>query len=148
MLLNSNKVHPAMDQELPIPSGKQNLSIPLASVSQRALLIEENPAGLVQNVSDECETPLQLLGRVLVPGEIVIAEFDCYMPYKIIPMWKIIYLSIITLGGFLMTLIYRSFLRMLYRMKMYTPDLVEFSRGKVRKTIFVHCCYYNILLDL
>jgi len=93
--------------------------------------LNEQPPGLQSNVCKICETPDHVVRRTLLPGETVMADFDCYFPYKMLPMWKIILLCICSGGLYLFVLLYRSIQRWCYRMRCCTPNHLEFTRGKV-----------------
>lgn len=93
--------------------------------------LNEQPAGVTDNVSELSETPERMLQRVLLPNEVITADFDCYFPFKRLPMWKIITYCIMSLGLFLFVLAFRAIQRWCYRNKCCTPKLLQFSRGKV-----------------
>jgi hypothetical protein len=94
--------------------------------------LNENPAGLQDNVNKLSETPEAMMKRVLLKGEHALADFDCYFPFRMLPMWKIILFCISTGGLYLLVLLYRIIQRWCYRMKCCTPKHMEFTRGKVR----------------
>jgi len=97
-------------------------------------VVPANPDGLSENVCDLAETPDQMLQRVLLPSEIVIATFDCFFPTFMLPRWKIISLMIITFGLYGFVLLFRAIQRWCYRNHFCTPSLVQFQRGKVAVT--------------
>ncbi len=66
------------------------------------------PAGFTDNVTSILETPAAMLKRVLQPNEAVIGEFECFFPDDMVPLWKIIFLLIITVGLYGLVLLYRS----------------------------------------
>lgn len=96
--------------------------------------LNQQPAGLLKNMQDISETPQDAMKRILMPGEVVISDFDCYFPHKILPMWKIILYCVLTGGLYLLVLAYRALQRCCYRMKCCTPKFVEFVRGKMAVT--------------
>lgn len=66
-----------------------------------------------------------------MPQEHVLADFDCYYPYKPLPLWKIIIYSFLSMGLFLIIVLYRMIQRYCVEKECCTPTIVEFSRGKV-----------------
>jgi len=93
--------------------------------------IPGNPPGLTTNVSELAETPEQMLKRVLLPKENVLATFDCFFPTFMLPRWKIVLLLITTLGLYGFVLAFRAIQRWCYKNKFCTPAVVEFQRGKI-----------------
>ena len=92
----------------------------------------KNPEGLTENVSEFVETPDAVLKRLLLEGEEVVQQFDCYFPGVVIPKWKIAQLIIRTLGLYLIVLAYRELVKWCYKNRCCTPNTVEMARGKVR----------------
>lgn len=91
-------------------------------------------SGLSENVSQLIESPEQMMKRVLLPGEVVRSEFECYFPTDFVPRWKIIMLLTITLGLYAFVLLYKSILKWCYKNKCCTPAIVSFTRGKLAIT--------------
>lgn len=127
----SNKVHPDSGaKENHIPS-----AIPIGTRSPEYVTkLNEQPPGLTANMEELSETPQAALNRILMPGEVVVADFDCYFPYKLLPMWKIVLYCIMTMGFYLLVLAFRVLQRMCYRAKCCTPRTIEFARGKMAVT--------------
>eukprot|EP01041_Mallomonas_annulata_P011642 gene11641-24379_t len=90
--------------------------------------------GLTKNVISLVETREQFFQRVLAPGELVVAEFNCAFPTKMLPIWKIILYTIQSCGLFLFVLLYRWIARWFYRHRCCTPSLIEFENGKLAVT--------------
>ena len=99
-----------------------------ATVDGRDELI---PAGLTNNVTELAETADGAVKRILLQGEHIICQFDCYFPGGMLPTWKIIYLCTITFGLYGFVLLYRAMMRACYSCRCLTPALIEFNRGKV-----------------
>ena len=91
-------------------------------------------AGLSENVAQLIESPEQMMARVLMPGELVRSEFECYFPSKFVPRWKIIMLLTITCGLYGFVLLFRAIERWCYKAKCCTPRIVSFTRGKLAIT--------------
>ncbi len=155
MSIQHAKVVPTMEggdpekMDSPLPS-QLPTAVAIAPRSEKyTKTIEEQAPGLLQNVSEQCETPKQMLERVLMPGEIVLADFDCYFPYKSLPMWKILLYCVITGGLYALVLCYRSIQRWFYRMKCCTPHTVELARGKVSVVLDPHPSHFiNTILSM
>lgn len=118
----------AEDQPIPATS-----SSTLRSVEYQKKL-NEQPVGLLDYTSSLCETPEDAVKRILMNGEVILADFDCYFPYEMLPMWKLIYLCIITCGLYALILCYRVIRRACYRMRCCTPKTLSFIRGKMMVT--------------
>jgi hypothetical protein len=97
-------------------------------------VLPPNPEGLSLNVSNLAETSDQMLTRVLLPSETVVATFDCFFPSFMLPRWKIIMLLTVTLGLYGLVLLHRAIERWCYKNKCCTPAVVQFQRGKVAVT--------------
>lgn len=96
--------------------------------------LEKNPEGLTDNVSQLAETPNLALKRTLFKDEVVLKEFNCYFPTKMIPRWKLLLLLIFTLGLYAIVLAYNALIRWCYRNRCCTPALVSLERGKLAVT--------------
>lgn len=83
-------------------------------------------------VKEIMETPNEGLQRCLVPGEVVLEEFEVYFPDHYIPTWKKILYSILTCGLFACILLYRHCKR--HRWCCLVPDEVRMVRGKMAIT--------------
>jgi len=97
-------------------------------------LLEKNPEGLTDNVSQLAETPNLALKRTLFKNEVVLKEFNCYFPTRMIPRWKLLLLIIFTFGLYGLVLAYHALLRWCYRNRFCTPALVSLERGKLAVT--------------
>ena len=93
---------------------------------------EENEPGMTNNLTDLVQTPADNLAATLLPNEFIIAEFDCYFPQRVLPLWKIILLLIITGGMYIFVMAYEEVRRWCYRNRCCTPRVLEFQRGRVR----------------
>jgi len=98
--------------------------------------LEKNPEGLTDNVSQLAETPNLALKRTLFKDEVVLKEFNCYFPTKMVPRWKMVLLLICTLGLYGILLAYHALLRWCYRHRCCTPALVSLERGKLAVTSY------------
>lgn len=94
-------------------------------------VLVNNQVGLSRNVDELSEKPKNFLDRVLLPGERVVKEFDCYFPSNFIPRWKLIALLILTCGLYCFVLLKRAIERWCYKHRCCTPAVVEFVRGKL-----------------
>ena len=106
----------------------------LKRVEENEKKIPPNPEGLASNVNVLTETPEEMLQRVLLPDEKLVATFDCMFPTFMLPRWKLMLLLIFTLGLYGFVLLYRSIARWCYKMKCCTPAVVDFQRGKLAIT--------------
>ena len=96
--------------------------------------LNQQPAGLTQNMQELAEIPQDAVNRILMKGEVVIADFDCYYPFKALLMWEIIFWCVVTGGLFLFVLAFRVLQRMCYRAKFCMPKTLQFVRGKMAVT--------------
>jgi hypothetical protein len=140
--MRNNKVQPQQLSVTPVEAVQVMPAAPTAPTAPAAppaivrnekyrTALNEQPAGLLQNVSDLSETPDRAIKRILLPNEVILADFDCYYPFKMLPMWKIIFLCVVTGGLFAFVLLYRSIARWCYRSGCCTPKHLEYTRGKV-----------------
>jgi len=96
--------------------------------------LHNNPAGLTAGVDKLAETPVQMLARVLLPQEKVLKEFDVLFPDNFIPRWKIFLYLVVSFGTYAFVLCARACQRYAWRKRWCTPQLVEFTRGKMAVT--------------
>ena len=120
-----------------------NKGAPMAPMAVVAKEEIPNPVGLTENVYSLLETPNQMLNRVLLPGEVVTAEFDCFFPTRFIPKWKIVMLLIVTLGLYALVMLWHMIRDWFYKNNCCTPNFVHFSRGKV--ILHIYTLYFTVL---
>jgi hypothetical protein len=80
------------------------------------------------------EDPDEYLKRILFQDEIVLDQFDCYFPLKMIPIHQLIFLCVITFGFYGFVLAFRALQRFMYRKRCCTPANYESRRGKLAIT--------------
>lgn len=89
--------------------------------------------GVSESIVEKIETPEEMLRRVLSPGEVVIAQFDCYFPKKMWPAWFVTLMIICTFGLILLYFLYLRIKNYFYRIGCCTPSNLDFVRRKVFK---------------
>lgn len=133
------KVHTVVSQDENIDSVASNLDSPSrddAPHPNESNRKEKNRgdgmiSGLTDNVVELTETPDEALARILLPGEVIKAQFDCYFPDGMIPVWKLVMLCFMTLGLYLFVLAFRAIRRCCYKYRCCTPSLLTYKRGKL-----------------
>ena len=103
----------------------------------------EHDPGLSDNVTDQVETPQELLKRIIVDDESILSTFDVKFPGEFVPLWKIVSLLIVTVGLYGIVLLFRMIRRWFYRNRWCTPSTVHFVFGKMAITSKGNCYIKN-----
>jgi len=94
----------------------------------------EHPPGTTETVKELAETADDAIKRTLVEGEKIVSQFNCYFPGDMIPVWKLVMLSVCTLGLYGIVLLYRFIKRQCYSRGCCTPNMIQFEKKRMAIT--------------